>query len=114
MCVNRSRREIPRNYDGTAITSRTISQLLGNVLASVQEKRQDHSPIIMEAWADLIGPKLSTMTLAHSFVDGVLVVKVKNSTLYSLLCQQERPRLLQLLRHKFPSVSIKNIYFRIG
>jgi hypothetical protein len=41
-------------------------------------------------------------------------VKVKNSTLHSLLSQNDKPRILQLLRQQFPNAEIKNIYFRIG
>jgi hypothetical protein len=65
-------------------------------------------------WPDVIGPKLASMTQAHSFVDGVLLVKVKNSTLHSLLSQNDKPRILNLLRKRFPNVEIKTIYFRIG
>jgi hypothetical protein len=88
--------------------------LLPLVLTKIGEVYQQRSDLILAMWPDIIGIKLATMTQAVSFADGILVVKVKNSTLHSLLNQHEKLRLLHLLRQKFPHVKIKNIYFRIG
>ena len=54
------------------------------------------------------------MTEAISFKDGVLTVKVKNSTLHSLLTQYDKPRILNSLKQKFPTAGIRNVHFRIG
>lgn len=68
----------------------------------------------MAAWPDVVGPLLAPMTKVVSFVDGILTVKVKNSTLYSLLSQTEKARLIKNLRDKFPQTSIRTINFRLG
>jgi hypothetical protein len=104
----------PRQYDGTQVTSHRITDVLACVLAKIGEVYQQRSDLILAMWPDIIGAKLAAMTQAVSFADGVLVVKVKNSTLYSLLNQYEKLRLLNVLRRKFPHVEIKNICFRIG
>lgn len=104
----------PKQYDGTRLTSHRITDLLPRVLAKIGERCQQRPDLILAMWPDIIGVKLAAMTQAVSFVDGVLVVKVKNSTLHSLLSQYEKLRLLHLLRQKFPNAEIKNIYFRIG
>lgn len=104
----------PRNYDGTALTSHTLNHILPLVLANIAEVNQSRPDLILASWPDIIGPKLSSMTQAVSFTEGVLSVKVKNSTFYSFLNQHEKPRLLTILRQKFPKVEIKNIQFRIG
>jgi Dna[CI] antecedent, DciA len=91
-----------------------MTDLLPCVLAKIGEVYQQRSDLILAMWPDIIGPKLAPMTQAISFSDGVLLVKVKNSTLHSLLNQNEKFRLLSLLRKKFPNVEIKNICFRIG
>ena len=80
-------------------------------LARIQEMRPD---LIVAAWPEILGEKLSPMAEAVAFADGVLQVKVKNATLYSLLVQHERIKLLGHLRRKFPKVEIRNIIFRIG
>jgi hypothetical protein len=41
-------------------------------------------------------------------------VKVKNSTLHSLLRQNDKARIMANLKAKFPHVRINNIVFRIG
>ncbi|MFI0434694.1 MAG: DUF721 domain-containing protein [Parachlamydiaceae bacterium] len=104
----------PRQYDGTRLTSHRMTDLLPHVLAKIAEVYEQRSDLILAMWPDIIGAKLASMTQALSFADGVLVVKVKNSTLHNLLSQYEKLRLLNLLRQKFPHAEIKNIYFRIG
>jgi hypothetical protein len=104
----------PRNYDGTQVTTHRIHDLLPNVLSKINSVYQLKPDLILAMWPEIIGSQLAGMTQAVSFVDGVLFVKVKNSTLHSLLSQNEKPRILSLLRKKFPQVEIKTISFRIG
>lgn len=103
-----------KNYDGTEITTHKFTDLLPRVLTQIHHAYQDRPDLILACWPEVIGQKLASMTQAVSFHEGVLIVKVKNSTLYSLLSQQDKPRILNRLREKFPSVMIKNIFFRIG
>lgn len=115
LAMNKSfTRRTPRFYNGIGVTTRHLNQLMPQVLEKISDKFSDRPDLILAAWPDLIGVRLSPMTQAVSFEEGVLTVKVKNSTLYSLLCQHERPKLVQALREKFPKVLIKTILFRIG
>lgn len=104
----------PRQYDGTAVTTRRVADLLPEVLTKIGSAYQERPDLILAIWPEIVGPKLAPMTQAVSFVDGVLTVKVKNSTLHSLLNQHDKPRILSSLKQKFPKVSIKNVVFRIG
>ena len=105
---------VPRNYDGVEPTARPIKQLLPSLLKKIGAKFDERPDLVLAAWPHIIGEKLAPMTEAVSFNEGMLVVKVKNSTLHSLLSQHEKPRLLKSLRDKFPSVTIRNIIFRMG
>ncbi len=105
---------MPRYYDGTMPTTRHIRQLLPRVLEEIGRRCNERPDLVLAAWPEIIGPQLAPMTQALSFVEGVLTVKVKNSTLHSLLLQHEKARLLQSLRSKFPSLTIKTIFFRLG
>ena len=96
------------------LTNKVLSDLLPKMLSNIGALHRDRPDLVLVAWPEIIGPKLSAMTKALSFEKGILTVKVNNSTLYSLLFQQERGRLLKCLREKFPTIVIKNIYFRIG
>lgn len=104
----------PKNYDGTKVTTHRITDLLPQVLSTIGGAHQGRPDLILMAWPEVIGSKLAAMTQAVSFCDGVLTVKVKNSTLYSLLSQHDRPRIMRNLQMKFPSTQFKKIIFRIG
>ena len=103
-----------KGYTGTERTSREIRDLLPAFLKEVGAAHQERPDLILAAWPKVIGESLQPMAKAVSFVSGVLTVKVANSTLYSLLSQHEKKRLLQVLRETFPGAAIKNIVFRLG
>lgn len=107
-------RRTPRGYDGPRSTSHHIKDLLPSVLQSIGEVYQDRGDLILAAWPAIVGEKLAPMAEAISFHEGILCVRVKNSTLYSLLRQKDKPRLLRSLKGKFPNTDIKNIVFRMG
>ncbi len=98
----------------TATTSRSLKQLLPSVLRQISRRHDERPDLILAAWPMLIGQRLSPMTKAVSFIDGVLTIKVRNSSLLSLLAQHERSRLLKELRKRFPNAVIRNIRFCIG
>lgn len=104
----------PKNYDGCEVTSQRLSDVLSHVLKGITDTHQERPDLVLAAWPSIVGEKLAPMTQAVSFFEGVLVVKVKNSTLYSLLCQHEKARLVKALKAKFPKVYIKAIHFRMG
>ncbi|MCC5832617.1 MAG: DUF721 domain-containing protein [Chlamydiales bacterium] len=104
----------PWHYDGPIPTTRHISQLLPRILNDIGKLYHDRPDLVLAAWPDVIGQKLAPMTQAVSFSDGFLIVKVNNSTLYSLLTQNDKPRLLKNLRDKFPRTTIKSIVFQLG
>lgn len=98
----------------TAVTSKSLKHLLPSVLRAIGKRHEERPDLILAAWPSLIGTRLSPMTHAVSFTDGVLTIKVKNSSLLSLLTQHERPRLLKELRAQFPNAKMHNIRFIIG
>lgn len=108
------RRRRQRNYDGPEVTTYRLHDLMPAVLGKISEVFADRPDLVLAAWPDVIGPRLAPMTQAVSFNDGVLTVKVKNSSLYSLLCQNDKDKLVWSLRAKFPNIKIKTILFRIG
>lgn len=103
-----------RYYDGPLPTSRHIRNLLPRFLEDMGRKIDERPDLILAAWPEVIGQQLAPMTQAISFLEGVLVVNVKNSTLYSLLSQNDKPRLIKNLRDKFPGTLVKTIFFRLG
>lgn len=112
--AKKSSKRLPRGYDGVNLTSKPLGDVLPRVLRRVSAVHGDRPDLILAAWPQLVGPQLAPMTEAVAFNEGMLVVKVKNSTLYSLLKNRERGRLLYRLRQRFPSNEIRGIYFKIG
>lgn len=101
----------PRHFDGTAKTGKNLSDLLPEIAKKIGAKAGCGSEEVLLFWPQVIGETMAPFTEAVSFIDGVLIVKVKSSTLYSLLCQHERPRLLKRLQEKFP---VRSLVFRAG
>lgn len=111
--TDRIRRK-PKNYDGTEVTTHRVSELLSSVLSNIGDAYAQRPDLVIASWPEVVGPQLAPMTQVVSFIEGVLVVKVKNSTLYSLLSQHDRSRILNDLRQRFPRISIRSIIFRLG
>ena len=104
----------PRNYDGVGLTGKELSVLLPKWLEGAQGRFHERPDLLLLVWPEIIGEKLAPMTTAVSFIEGILTVRVRNSSLYSLLVQHEKPRLQKELQKRFPSVKIRNIIFRLG
>lgn len=104
----------PRNYDGTAVTTHRLTDMLPQVLVNVMSVYSERPDLVLAGWSDIIGPKLAPMTRAISFYEGVLLVKVQNSTLFSLLQRHDKPKLLYKLQQQFPKHNIRNIVFKMG
>ncbi len=95
-------------------TPRLISEILPGMLEAI-EKKKDRKPLaILAYWKEAIGAELFPMTKAVSFKEGVLIVKVKSSTLYSLLCQYEKKKLLKKMQKKFSQEVVREIIFKLG
>lgn len=105
------RSRAPRNYQGTEILTKKMTDLLPEFLDELRRKKGDEKEVVFEFWQSLVGEKMAALTEPVSLIEGVLTVKVKSSTLYSLLVTHERPRLLAQLKEKF---SVRNLVFRIG
>ena len=103
-----------QRFNSTKKTTRHIGELLPQVMQDIGKLYQERPDLILASWPDVIGSKLAPMTQALSFQEGVLFVKVMNSTLHSLLSQHDKPRLIKNLRDRFPKTMIKTIVFRMG
>lgn len=101
----------PRYYKGTMPTSKTIKDILPYFLKKIERKK---SVDIKTIWKDVIGEKLAPMTKAVSFEKKILIVKVKNSTLHSLLSNYEKEKLIKKIQKKNSKCVIKDIIFKIG
>lgn len=100
-----------RHFNGTAPTGKKISEILPLVLNEIKNKAGDDREKIFQFWRSLLGEKMALLTQPISLKNGILTIKVKSATLYSLLCQHEKPRLLKEMQAKF---EIVELVFRVG
>ena len=91
-----------------------LKDLLVSFLENVKSRAETRPDLILKEWVEIIDPKWREMTEASSFEKGTVMIKVKNAPLYSLLVQQEGPKLLKKLQAKFPESGIKKLKFCIG
>lgn len=105
---------VPKNYQGLHPTGRQIKDLLAPILDEMNQFAENRPHELMEAWPSLVGEKIAAMTKAVSYTKGTLLVKVENATLYSLLVQHEKQRLLHCMQAAFPHLKVKNLLFRMG
>lgn len=112
--MKKNRRHTPKNYDGTGKTSHRIGDVIPAVLRSIGAVYSTRPDLVLAAWPQVVGPRVAPMTEAVRFSDGILTVKVKNSTLHSLLSQHDKGRILKSLREKFPRTPIHNVVFKMG
>ena len=91
-----------------------VADLLPRVLQRMDRAVAQKPEQVLASWPDLVGTSLAKMTRAVSFEHGIFRVHVTHSTLYSLLVEHEKGRLLALLRKKFPNAEIRDLMFRLG
>jgi hypothetical protein len=84
------------------------------VLSKIKRDVDIGSEAIFSLWPTIVGEKLAPMTEVVSFVDGNLTVKVKNSSLLSLLMTHDKPRILKRLKEIYPGSTLKNVFFKMG
>ena len=100
-----------KSYDGVPFPVHRIDQILPELLTKIAHKRALPLEKISSLWSSLLGKELASFTKVLSFSEGILLIEVQSSTLFSLLNQQEKPRLLQELQQRF---SIHDLRFRVG
>jgi hypothetical protein len=93
---------------------RHLKQLLPGFLERIEIRLREQPERILEGWYDIIDPQWKGLTQSDVFEKGIVVIKVKNAALYSLIVQQKKEELLKKLQEKFPTSGIKNLKFRIG
>ncbi len=101
--------------NSTKLTARMLQELLPKMLAGVEAKFNGKPQVLLDEWPNIVGKELAPMARAERFDDGILYVKVKNSTLLSLLSNpHDKKKLIENIRKKLSGISIRNIVFRIG
>lgn len=108
--MKNSFRRTPKNYEGTDLTTHRLGDILPLALSQISSTYQIQPIVILQAWPEVIGARLSSMSQAVSFCNGVLIIKVKNSLCFELLHRDSLKIYLAMVQ-KFPNAGIKKINF---
>ena len=113
--VSRKYRRTPFGFDGPGVTSRTLQEFLPRLMQRLERVYHTNPDLVIETWPKVVGEALAPMTRATSFVDGVLRVTVRTSTLLSVLSNPvDKQRIMAALCERLPGLVIENIVFKIG
>lgn len=96
------------------LTNKHLKDLAQVALLEIKVAKEKRPDLVIAGWTEIIEEKWRSLTEAIAFEKGELMVKVKSTALYSLLVQQERPKLVAELQKRFPEAGLRNIVFRIG
>lgn len=91
-----------------------IKDLLPRLLDRIGQKVHGHRDVVLAVWPEIVGAAIAPMARAVGFENGVLLVEVANSTLYSIVAVRDRARILQALRKALPTVQIRAIKVRLA
>lgn len=91
-----------------------MRDILPQILNRISTNFDQQPYLVISSWPEIVGERVAKMTQAISFSDGVLMVRVNNSPLYTLLHQYDKPQIVKKLRQRFPQTLIKTVLFRLG
>ncbi|NGX55780.1 MAG: hypothetical protein K1060chlam5_00007 [Candidatus Anoxychlamydiales bacterium] len=101
------------NFGFKKTTNKQINDVLPSILSNIEKNYLNQPKKILNSWSEIVGEKISKLTKAYKFENNTLYIKVKSSTLYSILYRYEKNKLLKLLQEKFSKKTISNIVFKI-
>jgi len=100
---------------GTHLTSKKLSDVVPSVMQTISTHFAEKPQMVLDMWPQIIGGEFARLSRAVRFREGILEVRVKNSSLMSLLCSgADKKRIIDAFRARIPGIILKNIIFRIG
>lgn len=98
----------------TKDTAQPIAKLLPALLGKLglQERIQEEE--ILTAWRDIVGEFLAEHSTPAGLRDGILAVRVLQSTVQFELERVLKSRILQKLQARFGKKTVRDIRFRLG
>ncbi len=99
--------------DKTKSSARKLSDLLPEIMQVIEKNKRQNPTAVLAYWKEVIGKELFPMTKAVKLEKGILFVKVKSSTLFSLLKQYEKHKLLKKIQKKFTAKVVRDLSFKL-
>lgn len=95
-------------------SSRPIGDTLAKVMAGLGLKDRLKEHEVLTAWRDIVGDFIAGHSNPQSLKDGVLYVRVLQSTVHYELDRVWKPQILDKLKKRFGGRTVREIKFRLG
>jgi predicted nucleic acid-binding Zn ribbon protein len=95
-------------------TAKPIGEPLGKLMQALGLGDRLREDEVKAAWHGIVGDFLATHSEPVALRDGTLIVRVLQPTLHYELDRVWKPKLLQKLRQRFGSRTVRDVKFRIG
>jgi len=106
----RGYRERPAQTDRTQAVGDTLEKVMRQL--GLAERLTEGQ--ILAAWKDIVGEWFALHTFPDRIRDGVLYVRVVQSSVHYELDRNWKPKIIQKLKTRFGANRVRDIRFRIG
>jgi predicted nucleic acid-binding Zn ribbon protein len=106
----RGYREKPALPDRTQAVGETLEKVMRQL--GLQERLTEVQ--ILSAWKDIVGEWFALHTLPERIRDGILYVRVIQSSIHYELDRNWKPSIIQKLKARFGASRVRDIRFRVG
>ena len=106
-----------RGYRETAVApdrARAVGETLGKVMQKLGLQERLTEVQILSAWKEIVGEWFALHTCPDRIRDGVLYVRVVQSSVHYELDRNWKPKIVQKLKARFGANRVRDIRFRIG
>jgi len=94
--------------------ARAVSNTLEKVMRQLGLAERLTEAQILAAWKDIVGEWFALHTHPERIRDGILYVRVVQSTVHYELDRNWKPKIIQKLKARFGPARIREIRFRVG
>ena len=92
----------------------TAAEVIGKVMASLGLGERLRQEEVLGAWRELVGDFIASHATPQRLDKGVLIVQVLQPTMHYELDRVWKPQILQKMKDRFGSRTVREIRFRIG
>ena len=94
--------------------ARPIGETLAQVVTTLglEDRLKEHE--VLQAWRDIVGDFIAAHSTPHRLRDGVLYVRVLQSTVHYELDRIWKPQIVQKLKKRFGARTVREVKFRLG
>ena len=106
-----------RGYREKAVApdrARAVGETLGKVMQKLGLQERLTEVQILSAWKEIVGEWFALHTCPDRIRDGVLYVRVVQSSVHYELDRNWKPKIVQKLKARFGANRVRDIRFRIG